>query len=271
MKALSNVFAIELCAYAVMSNHYHIVIRVNRSRAQAWSDREIVERWLSLFTGSYLASRFLNGETLGKAEQGALGSEIELWRDRLHNLSWFMRCLNEPIARMANQEDDCTGRFWEGRFRSQALLDEEALLACMAYVDLNPIRAGIATKPENSNFTSIKERIDKPYSTVLKSFRQNGESEEDIPFSFASYLELVDWAGRAIRSNKRGSIPNGTPLILQRLGMEQVALIQYLRHKPGHFHTALGTVVRLRLLAQSLGLTFIKGISFGRKLYCHQS
>jgi hypothetical protein len=89
-----------------------------------------------------------------------LDSQVSTWEKRLSDVSWFMRVINEKIARLANAEDGCKGRFWEGRFKSQALLDEKALLSSMAYVDLNPIRAGIASTPEESDHISIKQRIE---------------------------------------------------------------------------------------------------------------
>jgi REP element-mobilizing transposase RayT len=266
IQKLAGLFAIDLCAYAVMSNHYHVVIRVDRKKALSWSDTEVATRWLQLFAGPPLVRRFIKGEGLSVAELDRVNGWIDSWRHRLYDLSWLMRCLNEPIARMANQEDHCKGRFWEGRFRSQALLDERALLACMAYVDLNPVRAALARTPEASDFTSIQERINKPDTTELRRFSGNADEGQSIPFAFNDYLQLVDWAGRAIRSDKKGFIPPDTPPILQRLGMEQNVLLNYIRRKPQHFPTALGPAFRLRLLAQSLGLKFIKGVNLGRKL-----
>lgn len=162
MKELAQVFAIDIAAYAVMSNHYHLVAHVDRSRALSWTTDEVLARWTRLFSGPPLVARYLSPEraALGAAELARISEYAECYRARLHDLSWFMRVLNESIARQANAEDDCTGRFWEGRFKSQALLDEQALLAAMAYVDLNPIRAGIAETPEDSDYTSIQERLE---------------------------------------------------------------------------------------------------------------
>ena len=144
---------------------------------------------------------------------------------------------------MANKEDGCTGHFWEARFKSQPLLDDNALLACMVYVDLNPIRAGVNTTPENSNYTSIQERIkpswkrknikidpndDFAINTAsieikpLLSFsdQQNQLTGKLLPIKLTDYLELVDWTGRIVRDDKRGFIDNTTPPIVQRLRLE---------------------------------------------------
>ena len=177
-----------------------------------------------------------------------------------------MRCLNESVARMANKEDRCTGRFWEGRFRSQALLDERAVLSCMAYVDLNPIRAAIADSPEQSDFTSIQERILNPETKTLRRFAEQDDDDVGIPFGLKDYLQLVDWAGRMIQHDKRGYIPEHAPPILQRLGMETAPVLDYLGSKEQIQVNALGSATRLRLLAQRMGKKFIKGVSLGRRL-----
>nr|WP_051560147.1 transposase [Marinobacterium jannaschii] len=177
---LDAVFAIDICAYAIMSNHYHLVLRVDQSQAECWTNAEVIRRWKLLFTGPVLIQRFLDGGCCSPAELDKVAEIIAEWRSRLSDISWFMRCLNEHIARLANQEDNCTGRFWEGRFKSQALLDEQGLLTCMAYVDLNPIRAVIADCPERSDFTSIQQRIreyrQQPAEAVILPFLADAKS-----------------------------------------------------------------------------------------------
>ena len=153
-----------------------------------------------------------------------------------------MKALNEPIAREANKEDGCTGHFWENRFKSQALLTEEALLSCMAYVDLNPVRANMANTPEESDHTSIKERISPKFclQTAIKEqidlqcliqfqlplkpltkFEGNikNEKQTGILFNAVDYLELVDYTGRIVKKGKRGAISHLTPPILKRLNL----------------------------------------------------
>ena len=236
IRILSSVFAVDICSYAVMNNHYHIVVKLNS--CSRLSRDEVIERWLCLYKGPLLIQYFLQGNPLAEPELKAIDGIVSIWRSRLESLSWFMKCLNEPIARMANEEDNCTGHFWESRFKSQALLTEEALLSCMAYVDLNPIRAEMANTPETSEHTSIKERIE-PKFNVSEAVKNQGidnfelpikplldfddsvvkTEQTGIPFTLSDYLQLVDWTGRAIRDDNRGHIHNHRPPILFRLNI----------------------------------------------------
>ncbi|MBT1442912.1 transposase [Shewanella sp. JM162201] len=235
IRQLSSIFCIDICAYAVMSNHYHLVLKIDLVAQKALSPFEVIERWTKLFYGNPVAAKFLKGENLSEGERILVDGLISDWQERLGSISWFMRCLNEEIARKANREDGCKGVFWEGRFKSQALLDEQALLACMMYVDLNPIRAGIADSLQASDYTSIQERIadiaePAPLTASLKPLLPfdgaaiNAE-QSGIPFHFADYLELIDWTGRAVRDDKRGFIASTRPKLLQALGISDDAWI----------------------------------------------
>jgi len=159
LRELAGVFAVEIAAYAVMSNHVHVVQRMAPEIAATWSALEIAERWLLVF-GKNAGRTQLNGDL--KAAARALAADA-VWvaerRTRLADLSWFMRAFKEPLARRANAEEKCSGRFWEGRFVSVPLLDQAALIACMAYVDLNPVRARMADTPEQSAYTSVRQRV----------------------------------------------------------------------------------------------------------------
>ena len=160
LRYLAAIFAIEVCAYAVMENHYHTILRTRPDIVALWSDRDVAIRWLTLFP----RHRDMSGVPMPPREEEICAladrpERIAQLRQRLCSLSWFMGRLNEFIARAANKEDRVKGRFWESRFKCQALLDEAAIATCMVYVDLNPIRAGVAATPEESDFTSIRERI----------------------------------------------------------------------------------------------------------------
>ena len=196
IKWQARLFAIDICAYAIMSNHYHLVVRVDREGASAWSDREVIERWCQVFRGPLLIQSYLAGEELGTAQRETVSDIVAVWRERLTNISWFMRCLNEFIARQANREDHCKGRFWEGRFKSQALLDTRALLSCMVYVDLNPIRAGIATDLPGSDFTSVRERLWQ----VAEQDRQQQPGIEETPSPDPGLLAFSDEPGEGIKT-----------------------------------------------------------------------
>ena len=160
MEALASVFAVDVLSYAVMSNHLHQILRNRPDVCASWSDEEVAVRWLRVFPGhrleEHLAEPTENDvKTLCRDKQRL--AEI---RNRLSDVSWFMRALAEPIARMANKQDDCTGRFWEGRFKCQRIVDEAGLLACSMYVDLNPVRAAMANSPDDSLHTSPQLRVE---------------------------------------------------------------------------------------------------------------
>ena len=271
---LTDVFSMDLCAYAIMSNHYHVVLHVDREQAVDWSRGEVIRRWHCLFNGNALSRRFLQGDRLLTVELDALDSQVAIWRARLMDISWFMRVLNESIARRANEEDGCTGRFWEGRFKCQALLDEAALAACMAYVDLNPVRAGVAKTPEASDYTSVQQRILKATSAHMPNHPSQqthglmgfaGNPRQDmprgLPFRLTDYLDLVDWTGRILREDKRGAIPADLPRILDRLGLEPNHWRYLTTHFESRFKGLVGHVYRLKQAARNRGLKRVPGLS----------
>ena len=276
---LTDVFAIDLCAYALMSNHYHLVVRLAPERAAAWSDREVVEHWLRLYTGPPCAARYLDGAPLDTSESALLATCIERWRQRLVDLSWFMRCLNEYIARTSNIEDECTGRFWEGRFKSQALLDEEALLTVMAYVDLNPVRAGLADSVAASDFTSGQQRLGAIVDTetrltetkkpVLLPFAHALRSEDNrsLAFNLQDYLDLLDSTGRVVHPRKRGRIPDTAPGLLATLGLEHGEWMKSIEDLHKRFRLFIGAPHRLSSLAERRGWRWIRGQSAAIRLY----
>ncbi|MCU7816697.1 MAG: transposase, partial [Candidatus Thiodiazotropha sp. (ex Rostrolucina anterorostrata)] len=221
-----------------------------------------------------LADRYLAGDAMSAAERAALSELIEEWRLRLYDISWFMRCINEYLAHKANEEDNCKGRFFEGRFKSQALLDEGGLLTCMCYVDLNPIRASVADTPEDSDFTSIQERLEayvqqqksnkteQPRTKLFPFVRSKGnEPLNGIDFDEEDYFKLIDWTGRAIRDDKKGSIPEELAPILERLNLKPDAWLKSLKHYNSHYFKVLGAIDRIKDYAEVMDKCWFQGQS----------
>jgi len=268
--ALADCFAVGLYAYAVMSNHVHVVLHVDPQETEAWSDEEVAERWIRLFP---VCVDGLIDERLCKEKAQRLQNDSERiaeLRPRLGSVSWFMRCLNEPIARQANREDGCTGRFWEGRFKCQALLDEQAVLACMAYVDLNPIRAGIADDLITSEHTSVRRRCKDAEAKTVSPAAALGPLAgmllaPSLSVCTLDYLELVDWSGRMARDDKRGSITATKPSALRQLGMTEHRWQSQMLGIESRYYRAVGTVDSLLIKARELGQCWLKGVGNARR------
>ncbi|MBL4572030.1 MAG: transposase [Gammaproteobacteria bacterium] len=277
IKTLAAQFSIDICAYAIMSNHYHLVLFVNEQQARDWDDAEVLKRWTALFPRNAALVATLQKNKSSKAASRRLQQQIGLWRDRLMDISWFMRCINETVARQANREDECSGRFWEGRFKSQALLDERALVTCMAYVDLNPIRAGITDSLESSDFTSIQERLIHHAKKVKnRSYRQHrlltrrttkhlvgrqsgsrqaklrlmseleGISEKALPITSQSYIDLLETTCKALHPEEYSAHRISDTLgeessLLNELGISAESWLKSVTTFHRHYSVAAGS------------------------------
>ncbi|MBU2550221.1 MAG: transposase [Proteobacteria bacterium] len=274
LKDIGAAFGIDVVTYAVMSNHLHVVLRTRPDRVDGWSAEETAERWLTLFpmerdeAGRAKAPSRSAIDALARQD----GRLIEI-RSRLGSVSWFMRCLNEYVARMANREEGCKGRFWEGRFKCQALLDDAALLACMTYVDLNPIRAGVADTPERSEYTGIFDRIQARTSGAEETWicplggEAHGDPRGVLPFTLDEYLSLTDWTGREIRLGKRGVIPAHLSDILDRIPLNQARWLDTVQGYGGLFHRVVGRMGAMMDAARLLGKNWLGGIRAGQAAF----
>lgn len=258
IRQAAGAFAIDVLSYAVMSNHLHLVIRTDPERVRTWTNGEVAARWASAHPRTADDGNPLAWTPSEIAAKAADADWIETARGRLRSLSWFMKCIKERLARRANRADGCTGHFWEGRFQSVPLLDQAAVLAAMAYVDLNPIRAAMADRPETSDYTSAQDRCaarqahraatlvpalagastDESGLWIASILRATVDQPDGCTFTAAitldEYLTLVDETGRIVREGKRGAVPAHLAPILDRLRLDLDAWL-FLMRSGGNF------------------------------------
>jgi REP element-mobilizing transposase RayT len=260
---LADLFAVSIMSYAVMSNHLHVVLEVRPDAADKWTAEDVADRWIRLFPSAREGRDDQRREIL-LSDPEALAER----RLRLMDLSWFMRCLDEHIARRANAEDEVTGRFWEGRFKCQVLESEQALAAAMVYVDLNPVRAGIADGVLDSRHTSVKQRAEEigngrvDPNGSLKPIGGIGQSV--LALTNAQYIELVDWSGRQMYPGKRGKIGTREPSALAKLGIESQRWQHNVKGVGNGYWRVVGTAQELIDKAIALGQQWLKGIGYAR-------
>lgn len=291
LQKLAGIFAIDICGFAVMDNHLHVLLRLNQEAAEAWTAEEVAQRWLELCPPRGTDGKPLSVTKQWIADRVQDAPWIAETRRRLNDLGWFMKSLKEPIARRANREEECTGAFWEGRFKSIAILDEASLLATCAYIDLNPVAAGIAATPEKSPHTSLKSRVEhctaqgkldnlrngSPYTSKVHLEKDhwlfpiedkrdpNGKGSAGMlhGISLTGYLQLVDWTSRLVRPGK-ARVSVGAPALLSRLGIDAdgwQATLDKLLGGAKQVGSYFGGESRLAEIAAKRGRRFVKNVT----------
>lgn len=248
-----------------MSNHLHVVVELMPQVAADWSAEEVAARWCRLYPRQNQDAESRTEVLAGNAER------IEVLRARLGDSSWFMRRMAEPIARRANREDGCKGHFWEARFKCQTLLDETAVLSAMAYVDLNPIRAGICDKLEESRHTSACTRLDAiekapDRAEQLLAPVLGNRGARGMAMSQRDYLDLVDHTGRQIHPGKRGTITGPPAAALARLGHSADRWRRQVLATNAGYVRAIGSADMLIEKASEIELKWLRGIGLARLL-----
>ncbi len=197
--------------------------------------------------------------------------KLSVYRERLGSLSWFMSRLNEPLAKQSNKEDICTGRFWEGRYSAQGLLDEAAVLSAMAYVDLNPIRAKLAETLKDSSNTSIRKRLNSikkgdpikvqaMLDASITSLSIKIKSKQ-LPMTLKSYIGLVEWTGKAIHYPNKHTMPAHIRSSLQQLNLQQTHWLKQIEHYGKRYCHVVGPIELIKEKAKQLNLKWMKGIN----------
>ncbi len=258
---LADLFAVSIHSFAVMSNHLHVVITVDPGHVARWDNWEVAQRGVRLYARA--------GETEDDQHARALPwrdnpDQIEKLRLRLGSLSDFMKALNEYIARAANKESGRKGHFWDKRYGCVALLDDAALLAAMVYVDLNPVRAGMASNLLRSDHTSVQRRL-RNVRADRRSATQPltpiaGIKQAQVDMTNSAYIELVDVSGRQLHPNKHGRIPPTAPAVLKQIGLNEPQWLVQVRGIESRYCRAVGGVDALLCLALRLGQRWVRGI-----------
>lgn len=268
---LASIYAVECLDHTVLDNHLHLILRNRPDIVAGWSDDEVARRWLRLCA----ATLRLKDEPKPEAVADLVADPKRLAdaRKALSSISSFMQHLKQSVAVVFNFEDNCTGCFWQSRFSCERLPDEAALLVCSLYVNLNPIRAGLARSPEEAEYTSAYARIQdarsgdpaRPQSGYLAAVHVDGDGYDGVragrrasnkgylELRLAEYLELLDAIARRERAESSGGELLEYPPLLQRLGIGVADWEHAVRVTSRRFMRELATMAAMQEEARRRG------------------
>lgn len=290
---VSSIFGIDLLSYAVMSSHFHVVLRNRPDRVAKWSDEEILRRAMMLFPDTFKRKNLLAKDDEPLDPQLLNDAElIQKWRKRLSSISWLMKVVQERLSRHLNQERGTRGTIWEGRFKSVRLESEPAVVACIMYVELNAIRAQLADRPEESQFTSLYDRIlgltarrnnesGAEYDGFLAPINVYGDYENEdlavlglrasndgcLELPLEKFIDMVDRIGRLYVEGKRGAIPDDLKPIFERIGIQPEFVCELIDSYDKLGRRIVGTVEAIRAAAKNQGAKYHKGVGQAQRFF----
>ncbi len=291
VEELAGLFGIDVLFVAFLANHFHLILRNRPDLVKRWSDHEVIRRAIKIFPAKFRRLGIRGEPNRDQIQKHARNKKlVEDMRERLSDISWFMRQLEQYAARRINEDVGHGGTVWQHRFKSRRILDETGLIICGVYVDLNQIRAGEVDRPESSKFTSAYFRLkglkarnqggEKPWSHdgwLSPIQLKVGDSQDGYPkagklegmrasdkgvtdMTLENYFSLLDWTGRQQRKGKRGKIPSQLPPILERLGLTADQWLHCVKEFDELFGLAVGKPASLKKEAERLELKRLRCI-----------
>jgi REP element-mobilizing transposase RayT len=186
IKRFSGLYFVKILGVCIMGNHFHLLVKMLPE--YKFSDEEIIKRYLNFYGDERI---FADGL-------------IPSLRLKLSNLSEFMREIKVGFARFYNRRHNRRGYFWGDRFKSVIVENGETLINCLAYIDLNPLRAGLVKRPEEYRWNSLGYHIqtnnqDNFLSTDFGLIEFNVKSKKE---RIKRYRRYVYEAGAISRPDK---------------------------------------------------------------------
>jgi hypothetical protein len=292
---LAGLFAIDVEFRTELSNHLHIVLRTMPRVAKRWSAKEVVRRWLTITKLAKCFSDDLPKPDPKELEEMSQDKKlVAKLRRRLSDVSWFMAILCENVARRANHEDGCEGRFFESRFKCRECTDLNALLVCGVYVDLNPYRAGEVDNPVGSPYTSVYQRLqaqalrknaanrpdgwlgeltlapERKVDEVLADASRTGRRASDLgmlPVSLDDYVRLLRWTAKQLKNGQRATIPADLVAVLDHFEVQQDQWLETVEKYDSLFGHAVGRADSLTAVAERMELQHLKGVAACRTAF----